>query len=393
MTDCRDSENRAADLHHLTGEGVNRDIILEAHDRLQSVADVGQLLAEADASEWAYRDALRISCTQISASTALLFVYEASDEMLYLAASVGLGDCQRWLHRPLPLGRGLSGWVAEHRRPYFSNDLKLDGRFGTTSCLSYERMSSVSVPVLYRGELLGVLTFCNQRSNAFSKADMITVEALSSSIALGLRMGQIRKESNCHYLACIQGLINALEAKDPSTKGHSLRIAHFSREIGRSLSFSKDRRDRLEIAARLHDIGKIGLPEQILNKREPLTEEEWTLVRRHPAIGAEILHGIPALKDVSRLVEAHHERFDGRGYPHGLMGEDIPLESRIISVADTFDAMISIRPYRRQLTGEQALGEVCRSAGSQFDPRVVEAFKSIIRAKTTTHFYSDNRAN
>jgi len=366
------------------------DFIREAFSRLQSVAEVGHLLIESEPSRLSYAESLRLACREIGAGTGMLFLLDPEQDELLLAASVGIDPTSLENGAALAVGEGLSGWVAQHREAFFSNDLAAAGRFRPVSQMKYKRASAVSVPILRHGELLGVLTFADERPGAFGRADLLMVEAVAASLALGLRCSQLRAEAEAGYLACIRGLANALEAKDPGTRGHSLRIAHFCREVGRAFDFPRERRERLEAAAYLHDIGKIGIPESVLHKPGPLTGAEWELVRRHPEMGAEILRGLPSMSEVSRFVEAHHERPDGRGYPRGLRGDEIPLESRIISAADAFDAMVTARPYRAHLPAEVALAEMQAAAGSQFDPFVVERLSEIVLHKTADHFYSES---
>lgn len=363
------------------------DLIRDALIRLESVADVGHILLEGTPTDGSYTEALALACEKTRATIGLLFTCCPSSNHLKLAASTGLHGMPGGPPPALPLGQGLSGWVAQNRSPYISNNIHADGRFDSTSFLHYERLSAISVPILYRETLMGVLTLCSDRAGAFGRADLLTCEAMASSIALGLRCNQLRDDSRNYYLAGIQGLVNALEAKDPGTQGHSLRIAHFCREIGSTLEFRHDRIERLDTSARLHDIGKIGIPDRILHKPGRLAEEEMALVRQHPAIGAEILRGLPSLADVARIVEAHHERMDGAGYPQGLRGDEIPSESRIITVADAFDAMVMPRPYRAALSADRALKELRDCSGSQFDPLVVQALEQVLERKNHDHFY------
>ena len=177
------------------------------------------------------------------------------------------------------------------------------------------------------------------------------------------------------FLASLQSLADALEVKDPYTWGHSLRVGRYAMAIAEELGVDDTLRSQLELGSRLHDIGKIGVREGILNKDGPLTDEEYRHVMEHPVIGWRILS--PLLRDAPHaldVVRSHHERFDGRGAPDGLAGDGIPLGARIAAVADSFDAMTSGRPYRAGLAVDEALAELRRCAGSQFDPACVEAF-------------------
>ena len=179
------------------------------------------------------------------------------------------------------------------------------------------------------------------------------------------------------YHSTLKALVQALETRDSETHGHSERVVTFSLRLGHELGLDRDALRNLELGALLHDIGKIGVPDAILRKPAALTQEEWDKMKLHPQHGQNILRNIPFLENASQLVAQHHEKWDGTGYPFGIRGEDIDLNARIFAVADAFDAMVSDRVYRRGRSYEEAVIELERCAGSQFDPLVVEAFKVI----------------
>ena len=172
-------------------------------------------------------------------------------------------------------------------------------------------------------------------------------------------------------------LVIALDYRDNETQGHSIRVVAYAELIARQMSVTEPELTKVKRGAMLHDVGKIGIPDSILRKPGPLDQEEWAIMRRHPELGYKMLRGIEFLEDAAHIVLTHQERFDGRGYPAGLKGEEIPLGSRIFAVVDTFDAMTSNRPYRDALPYEVARQELLDHSGTQFDPRVVEAFISI----------------
>ncbi len=176
------------------------------------------------------------------------------------------------------------------------------------------------------------------------------------------------------YLDTVSSLVAAIEAKDPYTRGHSERVAETAASIGRSMGLPDARVQRIVFASLLHDVGKIGIPRRILGKEGGLTVSELDEIRKHPSIGAHILARVPYLSEVVPAVLSHHERFDGGGYGKGLRGGAVPLEARILAVADSFDAMITRRPYREALSQERAVAEIRADAGRQFDPTVVEYF-------------------
>jgi HD-GYP domain-containing protein (c-di-GMP phosphodiesterase class II) len=189
-----------------------------------------------------------------------------------------------------------------------------------------------------------------------------------------------RAELRESYRATVRVLAAAIETRDPYTGGHVERVAEFAVTIGRELGWDADRLDDLELGALLHDVGKIGVEDRILRKPGRLEPEEWEQMRRHAEMGARLLQGVPFLHTSIPCALRHHERYDGEGYPDRLAGDDIPVEARVVAVADTFDAMTSDRPYRQGLPVDVALAELDRCAGTQFDPSIVAAFVRAVRA-------------
>ncbi len=184
------------------------------------------------------------------------------------------------------------------------------------------------------------------------------------------------------YLDSVKVLAEAIDAKDPYTRGHSDRVRRMSIKIAIHLGFAEDQLENLEYGALLHDIGKIGIKDEILQKQGTLTPEEYEYIQEHPLIGVKILEDVDYFKDKVPMIRHHHEHFDGSGYPDGLAGEAIPVEARIIAVPDAFDAMTSLRPHREAMSLEEVLSEMERCKGKQFDPQVLDLFfrKKIYRS-------------
>ncbi|GEM_PF-6706687 len=179
------------------------------------------------------------------------------------------------------------------------------------------------------------------------------------------------------YIQIIQSFADSIDLREHETAGHSQRIAAFARRVAESMGIKGSQLERIYIAGLLHDLGKIGWRDAILLKPEELTEEEWEMAKQHPADGAKLLHPYPHLREVAPLIAAHHEKYDGSGYPHGLAGENIPLGARILSVVDAVDAMYFGRPYRRAKPMDEIIAELIRCSGTHFDPRVVTAFLAL----------------
>jgi len=181
-------------------------------------------------------------------------------------------------------------------------------------------------------------------------------------------------------LKAIQSLITALEAKDSYTSGHSRRVARYARLMGKALKLSENDKFTLELAAILHDIGKIGMPDSILKKSASLLEMEYKTAKEHPVIGSKIVGKIDELQQVAAVIRHHHERYDGKGYPDRLKGEAIPYFARILAIVDAYESIVSNRVYREQQSPEMALEEITRNAGTQFDPELVNVFAEIIQS-------------
>ena len=203
----------------------------------------------------------------------------------------------------------------------------------------------------------------------------LILENRGYQLGLEARVAEQAQRLEALFVASIQSLADALEVKDPYTHGHSLRVSRYSVEIARTIGLSADDIRQIELGGRVHDIGKIGVREAVLNKPGPLTDDEYRHIMTHPVVGWRILS--PLLHDVPmslNIVRYHHERFDGSGIPDGLAGDAIPLEARIAAVADTFDAMTSVRPYRPGVPLAETMAELRSNSGGQFDPVCVTAF-------------------
>jgi putative nucleotidyltransferase with HDIG domain len=191
---------------------------------------------------------------------------------------------------------------------------------------------------------------------------------------------QAEAETQSAYVGAIRALAAALDARDPYTAGHSERVSAISVLIARHMHLGEAEVDVIRLGALLHDIGKIGVSDHVLRKPGPLSSDEFEQIRRHPGLGARILRKVPFLEPHLAIVELHHERPDGKGYPYGLLGDNIPLEARIVHVADAFDAMTSARAYRPARAASVALVELQRYSGTQFDPKTVDALRTALAA-------------
>jgi putative nucleotidyltransferase with HDIG domain len=204
---------------------------------------------------------------------------------------------------------------------------------------------------------------------------------LAAPFVIARKTFRVYLELSAAYADTVRSLVQALEAKDPYTRGHSERVAEYAKAIAGGLGLSVAQIERVEIAALLHDVGKIGIPEATLSKAGPLTAEEYAEIREHPAKGASVLLEVEFLAEAASTVAAHHERMDGTGYPMRLSADDIPLDARILAVADAYDAMTSSRPYRAALRHESAVQELVAVAGTQLDRLAVDALLSHLQSR------------
>ena len=213
---------------------------------------------------------------------------------------------------------------------------------------------------------------------SFRASDVKLMESLAEQVRLASTNAVLFEDLQLFLMATVKSLVGAIEEKDPYTSGHSERVNLVSMLIGRAMNLRPEQMETLRWASILHDVGKIGMPESILRKPGRLSGSEFTIIREHPDRGYRLLRPIRQLEDAARCVRAHHERVDGTGYPEGLRGAEIPLLSRIISVADTFDALTSNRSYRTARAFDEALAEIRRVQGSQLDTEIVERFFELV---------------
>lgn len=229
-------------------------------------------------------------------------------------------------------------------------------------------------PVRLRQGNACTISIGNKSKGSFTDKEIELLELLSSRAASALENATLFSRLEQSYLDTIESLVKAIEAKDKYTRGHSEQVAALARDIALTVGLDKDRAERIYTAGLLHDVGKIGISSGVLCKPSKLSPEEYDEIKLHPIQGYEILKPMRSFKDLAEIVLQHHERFDGLGYPRGMRGDDIFLEARILAVADAYQAMISSRPYRKGLPIDQAILEIRKGSGNQFDPEIAGVF-------------------
>jgi len=237
--------------------------------------------------------------------------------------------------------------------------------------------SFVAVPLRGEQNMIGILMALNKQAGEFDSVDVKLISAVADQAAVFLTNHRLYADLQDLLMGVVHALTASIDAKDPYTSGHSQRVARISRRLAEECGFPPGRVRQIYLAGLLHDIGKIGVPERVLCKPGRLTKEEFELIKRHPTVAAKILSGIRQLDDVILGILTHHERPDGGGYPQGLRGDEVPIEGRIIGLADCLDAMTSDRAYRRARPLSAVIREIRKHAHAQFDPLLVEKLVSI----------------
>jgi len=324
----------------------------------------------------------------------LLLIDEESRELYFDVASGDRGGGLKELR--LKLGEGVVGWVAQSGQPAIVADAQHDHRFSgaTDEIIGNHTKNLICVPIKIKDRTIGVLEAINKKDNqTFSQWDMEEFQSLADQVAIAIDNANLYKDLREAFFGTAEAFGDAIEAKDAYTAGHTRRVLYYTMVMGRHLGLSGPEMDNLKLSALLHDIGKIGIEDNILRKPGKLDEVERRRMEDHTTIGPRIVDRVRPLRKIVPGIMHHHEEYDGSGYPSGLKGEEIPLAARIIAVADCFDAMTTDRPYRKGLSAQTALAELTKMAGKQFDNKVVEAFlrafqdnefKSILKERSTS---------
>lgn len=299
----------------------------------------------------------------------------------YLEIKAARGLSQHFItSTPIKVGEGILGTVISTKKPISVVDARKDPRTKYLSLVKREKLAGLlAVPIMQRGNPIGVITVYTSKPRDFTQneIDLLTTFASQASIAIENAVLYSRMKEN--YLSMVSALAAAIEAKDAYTHGHSQKVMEYAVKIAQKLKLPDDQIEIIKHAGLLHDIGKIGIRDEILGKNGPLTKNEMSEMQKHPLYGANIVEQVDFLKEISPLTLYHHEWYNGSGYPQGLKGEQIPLGARILAVADTFHAMISDRPYRKALPIPKAIKELKRVAGTQLDPKIVKVFLEVLK--------------
>ena len=280
----------------------------------------------------------------------------------------------------LPLGSGPTSQVVLTGEPHVTRgvDDPVQHRGKGYGDETRQSRSAIHVPMKIGGETMGVLSAQSYREEAFDDEDVVILQSFGNLIASAFENAEHHAQERELYLASVRALAAAVDARDPYTRSHSARVAALARIIATEMELSTDEVRQVQLSALLHDIGKIGIPDAILNKPSALTPEEWVIMKTHSALGGSILAAVEPLAELVPIVRAHHERYDGTGYPDGLAGSAVPIGAYIVQAADAYEVIVSKRAYKAAQSIDHAIAELQRCSGSQFHPDVVLAFLRVI---------------
>jgi PAS domain S-box-containing protein len=317
---------------------------------------------------------------------AAVLSYQADLQTLQFIKGLGFQTASLQ-YTDLRLGEGYAGEVGLKRNNVFIPDLRqAEGNFSKSPQFSLENfVSYYGVPLISKGKLVGVLEIFHRSTLDPNQEWLSYLRLLASQVAIAIDnitlfndLQRSNVDLTLAYDATIEGWAHALELKDMETEGHSRRVVELTMSLASKMGISGEKLGHIRRGAHLHDIGKMGIPDAILQKPGKLTDEEWQVMRQHPVHAYEWLSQIDYLQPALEIPYAHHEKWDGTGYPNGLEGEYIPLEARIFAIVDVWDALLSVRPYRKAWSREKVLNHIKEQSGKHFDPRVVDVFlKSI----------------
>jgi len=345
-------------------------------ERLALLSHLSQILNSTLDHKEIRRRAMEAATQLMKAEVGSLLLVDEEERQLYF--EVALGDREKEIKTIfLNFGEGIAGWVAQHGKPLIVNAPGKDRRFfkGVDERTEFKTRNIICVPVKVKKKIIGVLEAINKKGKrGFDKEDLSLLTSLADQVAIALDNSRLYQELEEMFFQTADSLADAIEQRDPYTGGHTQRVTLYSQAIAKYLQLKPLERKWLKITSVLHDIGKIGIEDHILKKPTRLSPKEFDLIKHHSDIGAKIIGHIRQLKEIVPGVKYHHEQINGKGYPDGLRGKDIPILAKIVAVADTYDAMTTDRPYRKAMEKEAAIEELKRCSGTQLDKEVVEAF-------------------
>jgi HD-GYP domain-containing protein (c-di-GMP phosphodiesterase class II) len=364
------AENTSGPAANSVLPGMNGDIV----KKMETLSSLPQIFAQV----------IKMTELTLNAEAASILLFHNNDQELYF--EVASGPVGRTLRQvKLNTQYGIAGQVARTGKPLIVNDVARSKNFHKMidDTTGFATQSLVCAPLSVNKKILGVIEVLNKRDGTqFGERDLEAVVSVAGTAAIAIENTRLYQGVMEAYRDTLLALGLVIDGKGPYQKGHSQRVMEYAQKAGMVLSFSPEEMEELEYGGLLHDVGKLLIDTPILNKADALTPKEWEILRAHPAKGAEMMASIPMLAKARVLVLYHHERYDGRGYPEGLKGEDIPIGARIIAVADEYDAMTNDSAFGSAKSIEEAVQELRDNSGTQFCPVAVKALITGLRLNT-----------
>lgn len=344
------------------------------------LSQLSQIIVSTQKLENFLKDALDLILEESGSEYGFILKVEKKEEIL--SAWVSSGISLSWVKScPFSLEKGAIGYVTSKGKPLIIDDYVKDIRFRDSGeFTSFLPKTLLIVPLKIAEETVGILSLCDKKP-FYTNYELEIMLTVASYTAMAIKNRFLYEDLHQSFLGTIRALIQTVEAKDRYTSGHSRMVTRYSLAIGKYLNLPPEDMDMIKFCGLLHDIGKIGISENVLEKPSILTQKEYKMIKKHPLIGEQIVKEVKFLKPGLSLIRHHHERYNGKGYPDRLKGENIPLLARIVTVADAFDAMISDRPYRKTMNIQEAIEELKRGKGTQFDPKIVDVFCKMLEER------------
>lgn len=324
---------------------------------------------------------LKESTKALGADHAALFLMDETLTHLMLARAKGFSEDEMDNLKLMGSWEAINDYLVKKKRSLIVNDIRRNSIFRKKALpFSDERLpvgSFLATPLVKDRRVVGSLIASNKKrpGHLFGKKDEELMLALSRQIAIALLNARLHQRLKNLFISTTKSLVRAIDAKDQYTSGHSERVMKYSLAIGKALNLGEEELENLKLSSLLHDVGKIGIRENVLSKPSRLSSFERVHIKHHPSIGMRIVEGIDSSHKIVRGILEHHERFDGTGYPNKLKGRAISIQGRIIAVADTFDALTTNRPYQKGYSKKEAFFEIKHGSSTQFDPKIVKAFQ------------------
>jgi len=349
-------------------------ILYEADRAFRDIEDLKQLM----------ENLLDLIMENISATRGYVFLLQRDTGHLvpYVRRPVGAPSDDA----ELVVSQTILQTAVKQKSSIISSDALVDERFIHSKSVAHLAIrSAMCAPLINRGKVLGIAYVDSaSEANLFSREDLALFSAVSLKAGIAIDNARLYDDLRGLFYNTVETLVRTIQAKDQYTSGHSTRVSRYALLIADKLGLSTKEKHQLYLAAMLHDIGKIGVPDELLHRPGKLSEEEMERVRNHVQLGASMIEMLGEMHPIVPLIRHHHECWDGSGYPDGMKGEEIPLISRIISVADMYDAMTSDRPYRSRRSHQEAVDEIKSTTGSKLDPRVAEMFLQVLKEISPT---------